>query len=538
MNATRPSKRLGIFLALVLSFLLAACSTSTPEPSAGGATNFSVYVLAINETNTLSATPWTLERPAGDPTLGQGKAIVTDTPLVGERVHTMDVSARPGEKLMLNVKTAQGTSLDLSPIELFDAQGQALDGEVLREQGVAVVVEVAAPETELQASAVRRVLTFSNISLSGASEVPAVTTSATGQAFALLINKHAFVIGSFQKLQGSLLSEGTAHIHRGAAGTNGPVVFELSAAADQAGNGFVIGLSRLSKDDVTNFEKGLLYLNIHSSFSKTGEIRGQLSSEQAAPAKQELRLSSAVNELYGDYVIDADGNSLYLFTNDVRGSNTSVCNGACAVTWPPLTFNPEQETLAIAASSTLNAALLGSFKREDGTTQATYNGWPLHRFSKDVTPGDTNGQGVGGIWFLLKPDGSRNLPPAAQISLTTRENETFGTYLTDTVGNSLYLFSKDVRGSNTSVCNGACAVTWPPLTLESGATAVVVANKGLEAALLGSFKREDGSTQVTYNGWPLHFYEPDGVPGDIKGQNIGEVWFIVSPSGEAIRTAK
>jgi predicted lipoprotein with Yx(FWY)xxD motif len=55
---------------------------------------------------------------------------------------------------------------------------------------------------------------------------------------------------------------------------------------------------------------------------------------------------------------------------------------------------------------------------------------------------------------------------------------------------------------------------------------------------LGSFKREDGSTQVTYNGWPVHFYEPDGVPGDIKGQNIGEVWFIVSPSGEAIRTAK
>jgi predicted lipoprotein with Yx(FWY)xxD motif len=536
MNAVQPSKRLGIFLGIALSFLLAACSTNTPKPSTGEATNFSVYVVAI-ETNTLSATPWTLERPAGDPTLGQGKAIDTDTPLVGERVHTMNVSARPGEKLMLNVKTAQGASLNLSPIELFDAGGQALDGEVLREQGVAVVVEVTEPATKLQASSVKRLITFSNISLSGASEVPAVTTSATGQAFALLINKHAFVIGSFQKLQGSLLSEGTAHVHRGAAGTNGPVVFELSAAADNAGNGFVIGLARLSKEDRVNFEKGLLYLNIHSTFGKTGEIRGQLSNEQSTPTKKEVRLSAALSEQFGNYVIDANGNSLYLFTNDVRGSNTSVCNGACAVTWPPLTFNPEQETLAIG-SSTLNAALLGSFKREDGTTQATYNGWPLYHFSKDVSPGDTNGEGVGGIWFLLKPDGSRNLPPTAQISLTTRENATFGTYLTDTVGNSLYLFKKDVRGSSTSVCNGACAVTWPPLTLESGATAVVVANNGLDAALLGSFKREDGTTQVTYNGWPLHFYEPDGVPGDIKGQNIGEVWFIVSPSGEAIRTAK
>lgn len=530
------SKRLAIFLTLVMSFLLAACSTNTPNASTGEATNFSVYVVVTNDTNTLSATPWTLERPAGDPTLGQGKAVATDIPLIGERVHTMNVTARPGEKLKLDIKTAQGTNLNLSPIELFDAQGQALDGEVLREQGVAVIAEVAESATDLKASAAKRLITYSNILLSGASEVPPVATSATGQAFALLINKHAFVIGSFQKLQGSLLSEGTAHVHRGAAGTNGPVVFELSATANSAGDGFVIGLARLSKEDRDNFEKGLLYLNIHSTFSKTGEIRGQLSNGQ--PAKKEIRFGTATSPQFGDYLIDASGNSLYLFTNDVRGSNASVCNGACATTWPPLTFNPDQETLSVPAGSSLNAALLGSFKREDGSTQATYNGWPLYRFSKDLKPGDTNGQGVGGIWFLLKPDGTRNQPPAAQLSLSTRDNATYGTHLTDSAGNSLYLFTNDVRGSNSSVCNGGCAATWPPLTLEAGATPAVAANSGLEAALLGSFKREDGTTQVTYNGWPLYFYEPDGAPGDIKGQNVGGVWFIVSPAGTAIRTAK
>ena len=49
--------------------------------------------------------------------------------------------------------------------------------------------------------------------------------------------------------------------------------------------------------------------------------------------------------------------------------------------------------------------LLGTLTRDDGTVQVTYNGWPLYHFSGDTAPGDTNGQGLEGVWFLVSPTG-------------------------------------------------------------------------------------------------------------------------------------
>ena len=60
---------------------------------------------------------------------------------------------------------------------------------------------------------------------------------------------------------------------------------------------------------------------------------------------------------------------------------------------------------------------------------------------------------------------------------------------------------------------------------------VVQPDAGMNAALIGSIVRSDGTKQVTYNGWPLYTYVPDKQPGDTLGEGIGNVWFAVSPRG-------
>lgn len=98
----------------------------------------------------------------------------------------------------------------------------------------------------------------------------------------------------------------------------------------------------------------------------------------------------------GEILVDADGVTLYLFTPDERGDST--CYDDCAQNWPPLEGPAE-------AGDGADAALLDTVEREDGTAQVTYNGWPLYYFAGDSAAGDTNGQGVGDIWYVVDPSG-------------------------------------------------------------------------------------------------------------------------------------
>jgi predicted lipoprotein with Yx(FWY)xxD motif len=100
----------------------------------------------------------------------------------------------------------------------------------------------------------------------------------------------------------------------------------------------------------------------------------------------------------GQILIDAEGRTLYLFMNDTP--NTSACTGGCAQTWPPLIV-----TGAPTGGLGVEASKLGTTSRTDGGTQVTYNGHPLYHFSSDSAPGDTKGQGVGGNWFVVSPQG-------------------------------------------------------------------------------------------------------------------------------------
>ena len=100
----------------------------------------------------------------------------------------------------------------------------------------------------------------------------------------------------------------------------------------------------------------------------------------------------------GTYLTMTTGLTLYYFTPE-RDSHAAaphiVCTGSCATTWPPLLAPSGQLTTDVTLPGTLKTIV-----RPDGGRQVTYNDWPLYTFSGDTNPGDTNGQGVGGQWFV------------------------------------------------------------------------------------------------------------------------------------------
>jgi predicted lipoprotein with Yx(FWY)xxD motif/plastocyanin len=101
-------------------------------------------------------------------------------------------------------------------------------------------------------------------------------------------------------------------------------------------------------------------------------------------------------------------------------------------------------------------------------------------------------------------------------------------FLVDAKGMTLYLFLNDTP--NTSNCYDACAQNWPPLLV----TGSPVAGDGLDGAKLGTTARTDGTTQVTYNGWPLYYFAADKLAGDTNGQDVKQVWYVISPAGDKV----
>lgn len=98
----------------------------------------------------------------------------------------------------------------------------------------------------------------------------------------------------------------------------------------------------------------------------------------------------------GEFLVDHDGNTLYLFAQDTEGE--SVCYDECESSWPPLVGPAE-------AGAGVDASLLGTTTRTDGIEQVTYAGSPLYYFAGDAAPGQTLGQGFAGVWFVVDPSG-------------------------------------------------------------------------------------------------------------------------------------
>ena len=121
-------------------------------------------------------------------------------------------------------------------------------------------------------------------------------------------------------------------------------------------------------------------------------------------------------------------------------------------------------------------------------------------------------------------------PVTGPATVEVSESAEFGPILVDAEGMSLYLFTNDTQNSGTSTCVDDCLANWPPLLTDGDP----VAGEGVDETLLGTITRDDGTTQVTYNGWPLYYYAEDTAAGDTNGQGVGDVWFLVTPAGEAV----
>ncbi|GLZ29603.1 hypothetical protein Lesp02_17930 [Lentzea sp. NBRC 105346] len=106
----------------------------------------------------------------------------------------------------------------------------------------------------------------------------------------------------------------------------------------------------------------------------------------------------------GRVVQDGDGRTLYRFEKDTPKPDTkSNCNDACATTWPPLLSETVPQIEGV------DPAIVKLITRADGKKQVAIGNWPVYTYSKDEKPGQWKGQGVGNTWFVIQPDGKRNI---------------------------------------------------------------------------------------------------------------------------------
>lgn len=243
-----------------------------------------------------------------------------------------------------------------------------------------------------------------------------------------------------------------------------------------------------------------------------------------ATAQEEASLRVSQDSAHGAILTDAEGKTVYLFTPDTTAGE-SACYDQCAENWPPVAPGDEL-TLPAGVPGALE-----TIERTDGGQQVTYNDIPLYYYAADTAAGDVNGQGVGGVWFVVHPGAELGPYPAAPgegtpVPAATLEigfTEDLGPFLTDAEGKTVYLFTEDTVAGE-SACSGECAVNWPPVP----AAEAMLLPPGIPGTL-GSLTREDGSTQLTYNDIPLYYYAADTAAGDVNGQDVGDVWYVVPP---------
>jgi len=127
---------------------------------------------------------------------------------------------------------------------------------------------------------------------------------------------------------------------------------------------------------------------------------------------------------------------------------------------------------------------------------------------------------------MTTPPSDAATEPAGVATVAVASSD-LGDILVGADGMTLYLFDNDTDGA--SNCTGGCLANWPPLVAQDP-----VAGDGIDAPL-ATFEREDtGDQQVTVNGQPLYHWAGDSEPGDVTGHGVGEVWWAVTPAGEAV----
>jgi predicted lipoprotein with Yx(FWY)xxD motif len=233
----------------------------------------------------------------------------------------------------------------------------------------------------------------------------------------------------------------------------------------------------------------------------------------------------ATDAKFGSVLTDKDGKTLYFFSSDAAG--TPTCINGCETTWP-LYYSADAST-----DLNLNKAEVGEVTRADGRKQSTYRGYPLYYFAGDVAKGDTKGDGVGGIWFVAKPDYSLMLANAQLTGNSINYTSTYAVgdgktiYLTDNRGRTLYAFAPDKNGVNTYTKGTAQEGIWPVYESEILNVPSAVTKTDIGVITVATISKK----QLTYKGWPLYYYVPDTNRGDNKGFLVGKtpgsVWPVL-----------
>jgi predicted lipoprotein with Yx(FWY)xxD motif len=213
----------------------------------------------------------------------------------------------------------------------------------------------------------------------------------------------------------------------------------------------------------------------------------------------------------GTILVDHEGMTLYAFLNDTEGEST--CTGDCLANWPAAVVEDAELNVG-----NLDPELFSTVENPEAGTMLKIGDWPLYTFAGDEAPGDVNGQEVGDVWYVVSPDGT----PVTLVN--TRETD-LGTILVDAHGFSLYGFLNDTEGEST--CVDDCAAQWPPALIGDHDVSM------LDPELYSTVDHPDG-TMLKIGDWPLYTFTPDEAPGDINGQGVGDVWYLVAPDGTLI----
>jgi predicted lipoprotein with Yx(FWY)xxD motif len=137
--------------------------------------------------------------------------------------------------------------------------------------------------------------------------------------------------------------------------------------------------------------------------ANTGDLANPAGQQTTQAGEAWVELSASKAGDLDPVVVNGAGFTLYRFDKDTAQPSKSNCNADCAAMWPPVIVDPSGKLFLDG----VDMKNVGAVKRDDGSMQLTIGGWPAYRFSKDLKPGDTNGQGVGGTWFGLTPDGQK-----------------------------------------------------------------------------------------------------------------------------------
>ena len=174
--------------------------------------------------------------------------------------------------------------------------------------------------------------------------------------------------------------------------------------------------------------------------------------------------------------------------------------------------------LSIGLSAFALAALLSGCAGGSGTTTATTSAAAPPASSPATSP-------------ATESSAAASSAPATAAELKVAASK-LGQIVVDGKGMSVYYFTNDTKDSGTSACTGGCLTAWPPVTTASDAPAA----EGVTGTL-GTIPTPDGKKQVTINGMPIYYFAKDTAPGDVLGQGVNSVWYLVAPSGDMITAA-